>query len=349
VGDGGLWVRGDLGAFTLGPLVWDDALLDLTATAEDQHLRISGDAALFDTRQKVDVEMNRTKLSFHTTTELFNLFHVSLDADAAFDLRQPKFVVDGVAESDLSDLLGPIIQTGAVQFASAGETVLRQSESALTAIQTALSNAQATADQLRAALENQRSIAAANAANARAAAATAASRAASALASRNAAYSAWANTPLRQISLRASRRNAYLSAVATHTRYAAAYAAASAAAAAIQGVLDALPPVSQNVALMAADRAAAALRAQLETAAISLEAIGSRFSAVMAALQQGGSILTIDRAAVHADLDALMRGDAVRWQLSGTFSGRPFALDQTIAFRDINAAGSQILSGLVAW
>jgi hypothetical protein len=100
---------------------------------------------------------------------------------------------------------------------------------------------------------------------------------------------------------------------------------------------------------MAADRAAAALRAQLETAAISLEAIGSRFSAVMTALQQGGSILTIDRAAVHADLDALMRGDAVRWQLSGTFSGRPFALDQTIAFRDINAAGSQILSGLVAW
>ncbi|HSB53376.1 MAG TPA: hypothetical protein VLD58_03435, partial [Gemmatimonadales bacterium] len=51
VSDDGFWARGDLGAFQLGPLRWDDAKLDLTATRDSQYFMVKGAADLFGMRQ----------------------------------------------------------------------------------------------------------------------------------------------------------------------------------------------------------------------------------------------------------------------------------------------------------
>lgn len=347
VGEEGIWVRGDLGAFTLGPLVWGDALIDLTATAEEQHFRIAGDATLFNTRQKIDLELARTHFRFHTITELFGLFGVQLDAEAAFDLQNPKFLVQAIAESDLADVIGPVVQGGAVQFARAGAAVLETSETALVGLQGALTQAEATGAQLRVVYEQQLAVAQAAAATARSRATAASHSVASARSARDRAYRAWMGTSIRQVSLRAARRSAYLRAMRTYTARAAAYSAAAAGLAAAQRIVDAMPPVDQSIAVLAADRATAAIRTQLETSVAKLQALQAQYAGVIDAVERGGTILTIDRAAARADLEALMRGDAVQWQLAGTFTNTPYDIVETISFADIGAAGAQLLNALL--
>jgi hypothetical protein len=46
VTDEGLWINGHLGAFQVGPLTWDDAVLDLAATRQEQHLIVKGQVQL---------------------------------------------------------------------------------------------------------------------------------------------------------------------------------------------------------------------------------------------------------------------------------------------------------------
>jgi hypothetical protein len=171
-----------------------------------------------------------------------------------------------VAESELSGLLQPIVRDAATRFANASGVAIQGADAAIAGLTTALEKADATAQELREALEAQRARARQNVDDAPGQA-TALSREASALrARRDRAFELWDNTPIRELSLRASRRNAWLEAVAEYNVAAAKAAAQQAVVTAARRVLNALPPVDQNIALMTANAAIRALRGQLSTA-----------------------------------------------------------------------------------
>ncbi|TMC67765.1 MAG: hypothetical protein E6J18_15375 [Chloroflexi bacterium] len=347
VSDQGMWVRGDLSAFQLGPLTWDDAKLDLTATRQDQHLIVKGQVKLGTSRQLVDLSMSRDALRFKTETELFNLFHASLTAQSAFDLRNPSFAVDAIVSNDFGEFVQPVLRDGIVRFASTGQGIVNGAETALGATRQALAMGQATAAQLRAVLATQR-------ANAEAAWRAAQARTTSALADANAARAArdaaqrlWQGTPLRQPALRAARHAEFVRLAAVFAARVAQYATLQTGANARRAILDAIPPVDKNVLLLRADAAVAELRSRLEEAQRSLNALATRYAQMIAAVKAGADPLAIEHAEFHANLAVVQGGGATSWILRGTFVGQPFELKRELDFGSPAQAVAAILTGLV--
>ncbi|HKI95866.1 MAG TPA: hypothetical protein VJ992_11320 [Gemmatimonadales bacterium] len=343
----GVWAKGHLGAFSLGPLTWSDAKLDLTLTPQDQHFIVKGDAKLFQSEQAVDLTISRKQLKFHTTTQLFNdMFTVDMDANAAFNLRNPAFKVDGVAQNDLSQVLGPVMDDGIRRFAKTGAAVIGRADTALQALQTAESAGHATVAQLKTTLENQRAAAEGAWQSAQRAADQAGRSASSAANTRNYWYNQWRNTPRRRPGLRASRHANYVRWSGIYAARAGVYAARRAKANALHRIYDAIPPVDQNILLMRADSALAVLHAKLQDATTKLAAIKDALQRVDAAAQSGGTLVALRHAEVHADLADLMKGQAVRWVLDGTFAAKPFHIDQKINFGDLHGAAAQLVTDL---
>jgi hypothetical protein len=125
------------------------------------------------------------------------------------------------------------------------------------------------------------------------------------------------------------------------------YAGLAASATVAQRVLNALPPVDQNILLMAADDAARALRIQLETAASNLEIMIDQFNTIIAVIERGDPVLVISRASFHADLESLTSGLAVSWNLVGSFAQRPFDISSSLNLASLHTGGAQLLTALL--
>ena len=346
VGDDGMWVRGSIAAFQVGPLTWQDALLDLTATRSEQRLRIKGDVDLLGSRQSVDLDFSKTELKFKSSTKLYGQFNAQVDAVAALNIRQPRFRLHAVAESELSGLLQPIVRQGATVFADATGVVIQGADNAIAGLETALNKADATVEELREALERSRAAARETLNEAQARSTVLAREAASARATRDRAYDLWYDTPFLDRDLKTSRRNAWVAAAAAYTTAAARSAAQAAVVTAARQVLNALPPVERNLAIMAATAAARALRTELETAKRNLETLKESHKALVAAIEGGGTLFALTRGEVTAELDAF-KGGALDWKINGVFVNKPFELSASLDFSEPAAAAGALLSRLI--
>ena len=348
VGEDGFWARGDIGAFQLGPLRWDDAKIDLTATKEAQHFMLTGGAELFGARQDIDVLLSKQGLSFKSSTRLFDLFTADIACESVFNLQNPSFKIDAVVQNDFGEVLGPIFQDGIVRFAAAGEQVAANAAAAAADLDRLLANAQVTVDQLRTGLEANRARARASVNAMRGEVTRLHNQMNANYRARNAAWSLFYNTPYRQAGLRASRRVAYAGANARYLASAAVYNGANAVLAGRQAVLDALPPVDQNVLLMAADAATAALRERVQIARDRLLVLEARFTAIREAVARGELLFAVQRAEFHGELSAAMGGGAMSWKINGSFIGEPFEVSRSLDFSNIGAAAAQLLQQLLA-
>jgi hypothetical protein len=347
VGEDGFWARGDLGAFQLGPLTWQDAKLDLTATREAQYFMVKGEAELFGARQLLDVNLTRKGFWFKSQTNLFNLFTADIACESVFDLKKPSFKLDAVVQNDFGEVMGPLFQDGIVRFAARGAEIAGAARAAADQVDQALGNAQATAEQLRGTLEAARAQAQSRVNALRVDADRARGDMDRARAARDAAWRTFDNTSWREPALKAQRRAAYAAANARYLALAAVYNGARAAVSAAQAVLDALPPVDQNVLLRAADAAVAALRSQLEVSRERLRVLEARFVAIGEAVERGERLLTISRAEFHAELSAALGGGAMRWDIWGAFIGNPFEVHRDLDFSNVGEAAAQLLEGLL--
>lgn len=347
VGEDGFWARGDLGAFTLGPLRWEDAKIDLTATRETQHFMVKGEAALFGASQMIDLYLSRKGFSFQSQTNLFNLFTADIACESVFDLRRPSFKVDAVVQNDFGEVLAPLFQDGIVRFAEVGADVTATARAAADELDRALGDAQASIDDLRATLEANRARARANVEARQREVERARGALNAALAARNAAWRLFDDTPIRQAALKAQRRAAYTRANVRYLALAAAFNGARAVLSAHEAVLDALPPVDRNLALLAADAAAAVLRQRLEVASARLRVLEERFVAIGEAVARGEQLVAIERAEFHGELSAAMGGGAIRWDIFGSFIGTPFEVHRELDFANVGTAAAQILDQLL--
>jgi hypothetical protein len=293
--------------------------------------------------------MNRQALRFHTETEIYDLFRLDLDAQAAFNLRQPAFLLHGVVQNDFSEVVGPIVRDGMIAFVNGAQVLVAQADAVLTGLDGALAVANVTVEQLRAALEQTR----AQAYGAwQAQAQRAAARYAEALEAyrgREAAYVLWRDTPTRQVALKAQRRVAWLSWVGTHTARAAVYAAAAAAAEGARRIYVAIPTPDQSVIVQRAGQAVENLRAQVLAAQATVRDMRDDLARMDAALANSSTAFAVHRAEVTADLEAMRRGQAVAWTIAGTFLDEPFTIERSLNFADVNQAAGQLLGGLLGW
>ncbi|HEY0809368.1 MAG TPA: hypothetical protein VGD49_04365, partial [Longimicrobiales bacterium] len=243
VTEAGFWARGELGAFTLGPLTMEETLLDLTATREARHLIMKGDVTLFGARQAIDLTLNREQLHFRTQTRMFNAFSADLQVRSAFNLQRPDFQVDAVVSADFGQAVGPILQQGVVAFVGTAADALAIARSTSRAAEQALAIPQATVDQLRRALEEQRELARTAVTNATSTANARRSAMNSALTARNNAWNYYNGLPALPLDRKAAALASYHAANATYLQRSAAYSASMAYLVAAQRVYNAIPPV----------------------------------------------------------------------------------------------------------
>jgi hypothetical protein len=347
VSEDGLWARGDLGAFELGPLVWQDAKLDLTATRDDQHFLVSGEVELLGARQLVDLSLSRERFSFRTETRLYEMFSADVTATSVFNLRQPAFQIDAVASADFGDLVGPLVQIGVVRFAQTGADVLAAARTASDAAGVVLANSEASLAQLRQALDAQRTTAEGAMLAARADADRAAAALRASLATRNVRLRAFQATPRRQVRLRAQRLAAYTAAHRVYLTHAAVYAGANARRVARERVYAAIPPTDRRVTVLAADEAIRVLRQQLQEMQSNLAALEAQYTRITDAVAAGEQLLRIDQAEFHAGLAAAQRGEAVQWSIRGEFVGGPFEVEETLDFSNVGEGAAQFLRALM--
>ena len=345
VGDMSIWAKGELGAFTLGPLVWQDAMLDIELSAETQHFMVKGEAAFLGASRMLDVSVSREGFSFKSERRLYDLFTAELAAESVFDLKAPAFKVDAKVQNDFADAVVPLITNGLVRFAEAGEQVLNQTRSAVEALDKVLANQEATAETLEAALQAQRAQARSRLAAAEQAAAEARAQMNSAKSARDAASRAHSDTPRRQAGLRAQRLRTLTQRTAAYNATRVAYNARQAAYAAQQQVFDALPPVS--ALMVAADSAVGVLRTQVTNAKTSFEQLTAKYTRLIESIASGAPPLTIESAEFHGDLEDMIRGRGVQWKIAGLFTGEHFLLDKLLSFSDVDEAVAQILQSLI--
>jgi hypothetical protein len=349
VGDEGFWVRGDIGAFQLGPLALEETKLDLTATREEQRFMLKGAAELLGARQSLDIEVLRSGLSFRSETELWELFHGLVEARAAFDLRNPSFQVHAEMQNDFADVIAPFITGGLQSFAASGEALLAGTDSVLAGLDRILADREADVERIRDALLVLRAQADAAFAQARAVALEAQRVAAGTRAAADAARNTFYATPagLRYTGLRAQRRAQWV-ALEARWRVQVAFANGTLAVVAVrQRIVDVLPSIEENVLLLAAQEALAAARDRVETARTNLAALEQRYAQVVAAIEDGVLPLTVERAVFDASLAGLNAGGAAQWSISGTFLGRPFTLERSLDFSNVGAATADLLQGLI--
>jgi hypothetical protein len=347
VTEDGLWAKGHVNEFTLGPLEWKDAMLDLTLTKEARYLMMKGDVSLFGIRQAVDLSLSKDSLYFRSQTELFNMFSADLQVRSVFNLQRPDFQVDAVVSADFGDAVGPLFQQGMVAFVGAAGDVLSVAGSITRAAENALAIPEAGVEQLRRALELQREIAATLVRNA---SVTTNSRRAdmnSAWAARNRAWSYYYGLPFRPPWTKSQALAAYHVSNATYMRRAVAYNASMAFLTATQRVYNSIPPVNQNIALMTAEAAIAELRSQLQTLQANLAAMERQFAELEAALARGEQLLVIERAEFHGGLQSAMNGSPIRWDVYGEFAGTPFEIHQTMDFSNVGAGAAQLVQNLL--
>jgi hypothetical protein len=347
VSDDGILAAGQLGAFELGPLVWQDALLDLAATRQEQHLMVSGAVELFGSSQLVDLSLTREEFSFRSETNMFDMFTADITASSVFNLRRPDFQLHAIARADFGNAVGPMAQDAIILFAQQGENVVAATAAANRAASEAVANTQATVDELRRVLETQRALAESALASARSVSRSAKSRMDAAWSSRNRALRTYNATSWYPASTKASRLRAYQSAHRQYLVLAVRYKATVAVVTANQRLLAAIPPVNQNILLMTADEALRELRAQLAATQAALDQMETQFAAINGALARGEQLLVIDRAEFRGGLQSAMNGEALRWDLVGRFVGEPFEISQTMDFSNPGEGAAQMIQALM--
>jgi hypothetical protein len=130
--------------FSLGPVAFDEALLDLALTVERQHLVIRGGATIENMLSAdIDLAMDRDSLRFSTEFDLFDQFRAELRARAGFQLTNPTFMVAAILHPEFSDDLTYSVAESLLPYT---RNALQATSASLEAADQGLVAAQATLD-----------------------------------------------------------------------------------------------------------------------------------------------------------------------------------------------------------
>jgi len=102
----GIVAQGELGAFQVGPLRWEDSTLDLEATLAAQHLNVHGGLEFLGSRSMVDLQLSREGLAFETVRSIAGLGSAELRVASKFDLHAPTFEVRGKLDNEFGETFG---------------------------------------------------------------------------------------------------------------------------------------------------------------------------------------------------------------------------------------------------
>jgi hypothetical protein len=112
---GGLEAGGELSGFDLGPISFDDSLVQLSLTPSRQRVRLKGGVRIGTSgyefaKGRADLDFSRDGFAFSGDAALFNdAFHGYIEAAAPFDLQNPSFRVKAWLRADARGAMNGLV------------------------------------------------------------------------------------------------------------------------------------------------------------------------------------------------------------------------------------------------
>jgi hypothetical protein len=336
----GIVGKAHLGAYAIGAVSWDDALLDLELTMARQNLTVSGTVDLGFVTKHLDVSITRKGAFFSTETTLLDRFATRLDAEAPFTVQQPVWSVRGALDNDFNGELTAAALGRLRAWADDHERAMAAARAANLAARERADAAAKHLAELEATI-NQRQAdakrAMESAARAADAAAKAESRAEAALRSAEAALE---SSPPGKPKERIQRSAAVVKARADLAARKLAVAAKRADHLAKKAIQDALSSDAVEAAEHAAREATEAARAA--------EQALERTAAMVDRIRAGDTgVIAVDRASFQGRLDTV-RGGTVTLHLEVTWMDGGQAVSLSWEFDRLESGAEQLIQTLLA-
>ncbi len=347
VGVDGIWAKGHVDQFAVGPLTWQDGTVDMQVKAGDTHFLMSGEVDLLGSMKSVDLTLTRDTLSFASETEIEGLYRSQLSATGGFNLTNPSFRVHGELETDFSDELQQALSEGLTQFADKGKQAVDAAMEAYQKAEALHEKKQEALDQLKLQLDAARAHVKTQVDAARAERDDAYSAMVSAGRAKNAAYSAYKDIPALKAAQKASALATYRTRLAAYRIKVAAHAAKQAGYSVRLAALNAIPDPDNDPALVALKGQTDKLWDQLESRKQSLENLKSMFTLVGEYSAQGRPLVTIQKAEFNSTLDDLIQGKGVSMHLLMDWLGESKEINASVSLRDQREGIKNILEALI--
>jgi hypothetical protein len=345
IGDMRIHAAGHLGAFTLGPVIWDDALLDLNLELGASHFIVDGLASFLGNLQQIQINMSRYSLFCHTLTQIDNRFAAELTAKGVFNLTNPSFQVHGAMQGGFNGQFSELMSDGITGFVGAADVAISAALNAYDQVAVLHAHKQEAIDSLTVLLNTIRAVAQVQVNEAATLRDQAYSQKASANAAKNSAYHTWQNTPRIRAALRAQRHAAYVAKVAIYNAKAAIYAARQATFLAKQAVLNAIPSPDTDPILLALRNASDQLWAEMERRQQNLRQMQTVIQQIIDYMNQvGGPVLIVQGAEFDANLADIAQGNGIMLGLDLTLAGEYRHVDINLSFRNVASALQPLLA-----
>ena len=112
---GGLQARGELSAFELGPVSFEDSLVEVALTPSNQRIRLKGGARVGTdgyelAKGHADLDFSRDGFSFKGDAAMFeDAFHGYVELDAPFDMKTPSFKAKAWLRADARSAMNGLV------------------------------------------------------------------------------------------------------------------------------------------------------------------------------------------------------------------------------------------------
>ncbi len=251
VGLEGIWAKGHLNEFKVGPLVWNDAMIDLQLIPLQSHFLLNGEVELLGSMKMIDLAITRDSLAFKTATEIDGLYSSMLTASGAFNLTNPDFAVHGELQNDFSETLEVPLSQGLSVASEAGIITVNAAMVAFEQADKLRQKKEQAVDQLKIELEKVRNTARQIMVDAKSERDVIYNELVSSKNSKNAAFNKFKNIKSRFVKEKAAALKTYKSKLAAYGKKAAQYTKIHAVYVGKLAIYNAIPDPDNNPKLVA--------------------------------------------------------------------------------------------------
>ncbi len=350
VGVEGIWAKGHLNEFKVGPLVWNNAMIDLQLVPLESHFRLNGEVDILGSMKMIDLAITRDSLAFKTETEIDGLYKTQLTANGAFNFTNPSFEVHGELENDFGEMLEKPLAEGLSTTAKAGilsiqatmvafekaEQLQQKKEQAVVELKKELEKVRASAKVIMLDSKSVRDIAYKNL--------VASKR------SKNSTYNSYKRIKARKVKQKAKALNVYRSKLNDYRKKALRYTRVHAVYAGKLAIYNAVPDPDNNPKLVALKNKSEQLWNELQTQKEKLNNLLLFFQKIIDYVDKNGKApVKILKSEFDSSLDNLVHGKGVDFHIELTLLDEFNEIDLKLSFNNIGEAVKTIVERLLGF
>ncbi len=347
ISEEGIFAYGSLAEFSVGPLTWNDGLLDFALALGESRFIVDGEVELFESHKQIKLQLTRDSLAFHTETDIQGLYASELDVRGIFDFKKPSLQVHGKMQSQFSEALEKPLADGLALFASSTEVAIVKALEAYETAEKLHGQGQQAVDSLLTLLRPAKDLARGVMLSAKKIATNAYNVKMAAKRAMNGAYRSFRNTPRRKVALKAQRWRGFVAKRSVYWRKAAIHSAKVTAYRLKIAAYNSVPDPDNGPVIKALKGKADELWAELRRQKVNLEKLKALIAKINSYLEKSGIPIKIVSAEFDASMRDLIEHKGVSMRMELEYLGEPRTLEMQYSFGDVKGGVQEIVDALL--